>query len=349
MLSRVNLWSRLRQSFLGVCSVGRGLIACPEAGEEGIPRRILTYGLTQEQQDLLVSALGPEPAGPDITDLSLPSSGTLLGAAEGHDLLVLGISQFDGPSPSLVRSITSEYPSLPVLVVAPESESETAGRCLAEGAMTYLLTTELSAPMLREAVMEAYREKQLEMEVHGFSDGAAVPGSRDPLTGFPDADLARDFFESEFRSAARWNSDICCLVIRLSGVDEIIQAHGSVFTDLVVRNIGNLIGKAARHADVVSQLGDGEFVLILPGASLAQGSQRAQQILTLLGRHQPALFPPALQVKVNIGVASRIESTATGAADLLRFAQAMAVRGEAEGPRPSVSVWNLPDPPERME
>lgn len=346
MGSAGTLWFRLRQQLHEVCALGRGEPRPPRVHEPPPPLRILSWGLSGSQGDLLRLALAESQGRTELTFFEpgrKRDRGVVPVAAE-HDLLVMGEDVFSEAGRDLIRAVSSQHPKLPMLVIVPESRSEMAGESLAEGATGYLLTSELSGPMVRAAIAEVLREKKLETDVRRLELEDPSQRSGDPLTGLLDCELGVDFFESEFRSAVRWRSDVSCLIIRISRMDDLVQSHGQAFADLIIRNVANLLGRAVRHADVLTRLNPDEFLLVLPGTTLAQGCQRAQQILALLGAHQFALFPPALEVSVHIGVASRTESASACAADLIRFAR-KAVRDDvAAGARPTISVWSSLDP-----
>jgi len=347
MRLRATLWSRLRQHLPGVCFVARGAAtARPPIHPIPPPLRIITCGLSSSQCDLLRLALAETDG---VTELTLcgPDQTTregILGVAGKYDLMVMGEDVLALEKTALIQTVSAEYPRLPILVVVPESRSEMAGESLAEGATGYLLTSELTGARVRGAIAEVLREKKLENEVRELELDPGADHCQDRLTGLLSSGLAVEFFESEFRSAVRWRADISCLIIRISRLDNLIQSHGQAFADLIIRNAANLLGRAVRHADVLTRLFPNEFLLVLPGATLPQACQRAQQILSLLAAHQFALFPPALEVSVNIGLASRMESVAERASDLIEFARRVVRSDTAGGNRPSISVWSSKEP-----
>jgi diguanylate cyclase (GGDEF)-like protein len=348
MISRGTLWSKLRQQLNGVCHLGRGYAGRRREVHAGPPAlRILSCGLPPPQSDLFRSALAGAKSQTDVTYLPVgrEHGQDLLDTAGDHDLLVVGeeaLSEGDG---GLIPSVLLKHPNLPVLVVVPECKSEAAGESLADGATSYLLANELSGPAVRAAIAEVLREKKLEIEIRMLEEEGSSEQCRDRLTGLLESELAVEFFESEFQSAVRWGTDISCLIIRISRMDSLVQSHGQAFADLIIRNIANLLGRAVRHADVLTRPRADEFLLVLPGATLATSCQRAHQVLGLLSAHQFGLFPPALEVSVHIGVASRMESPAVCAGDLIRFARKMVPSSLEAGARPSVSVWSSLEPP----
>lgn len=345
---RATLWSRLRQHLNGIGLHGRSSVAySPGADRDPAPLRIMGCGLSSSQCDLLQVALAETDGGTDLTfyHAEMPGGEGLVSAASKYDLLVMGEEVLGRDGGNLIQSVSTEHPGLPILVVIPESKSEIAGESLADGATGYLLASELTGPKVRGAIAEVLREKKLELEVRELELEASQDRCRDRLTGLLVSHLAEEFFESEFRSAVRWQGDIACLIIRISRLDDLVQTHGQAFADLIVRNVANLLGRAIRHADVLARSGSNGFLLVLPGASLSQACQRAQQILVLLSAHQFALFPPALEVSVHIGVASRMESSATCAAGLVSCARKVVRDDYAGGSRPSISVWSSREPP----
>lgn len=124
----------------------------------------------------------------------------------------------------------------------------------------------------------------------------------DPLTGlFNRAALAQRFAELEHQ--ARQSPDgatVGFLVGDLDHFKQINDDHGHVMGDAVLRGAAYAMRNSLRAFDLVYRIGGEEFVVVLPGASLAKSEEIAERL-----RHEVAGSAPAgIAVSISFGVAS---------------------------------------------
>ena len=147
----------------------------------------------------------------------------------------------------------------------------------------------LAVTLLSGAVIQSDREHRL---------GAVI----DPLTGlFNRAALAQRFTELEHQ--ARQSPDgatVGFLVGDLDHFKRINDEHGHVAGDAVLRDAAYAMRNSLRAFDLVYRIGGEEFVVVLPGATLAKSEEIAERLRLAVEASGPAGIP----VSISFGVAS---------------------------------------------
>ena len=123
----------------------------------------------------------------------------------------------------------------------------------------------------------------------------------DPLTGafnrrHLDAQLGQ-----RVASAATTAATEALLVIDIDHFKRINDSHGHEVGDAVLRQVVNAVQARKRRNDLLFRLGGEEFVLLLPGATLAQAQQIAEDLCQRLAQ---AELLPGEPVTVSIGVSA---------------------------------------------
>lgn len=85
----------------------------------------------------------------------------------------------------------------------------------------------------------------------------------DPLTGLPQAHVARDRLEVALRAAQRRFGRVGYLFIDLDGFKAVNDGHGHEAGDGVLREVAQRLSTAVRGEDTVARIGGDEFALIV--------------------------------------------------------------------------------------
>ena len=102
-------------------------------------------------------------------------------------------------------------------------------------------------------------------------------------------------------SAATTAPTEALLVIDIDHFKRINDSHGHEVGDAVLRQVVNAVQARKRRNDLLFRLGGEEFVLLLPGATLAQAQQIAEDLRQRLAQ---AVLLPGQPVTVSIGVSA---------------------------------------------
>lgn len=154
---------------------------------------------------------------------------------------------------------------------------------------------------------------------------------RDPLTGLFNRRFTDETFQREVHRARREKSSVTVLAMDVDHFKKFNDTYGHPAGDRVLSVLGSLLLKRARASDVPSRLGGEELALLLPGASLADASRRAEELRAEVASldivHEGKSLGP---VTLSIGVASYPDHGETPE-DVFRVADAALYRAKREG------------------
>jgi len=105
--------------------------------------------------------------------------------------------------------------------------------------------------------------------------------TRDPLTGLFNRRYLDETLPRELHGALRRDAPLCLAMIDLDHFKRFNDMFGHDTGDLVLRESGRLLRDNLRKSDVACRYGGEEFVLVLPDSSLADASQRVEQLRIL--------------------------------------------------------------------
>jgi diguanylate cyclase (GGDEF)-like protein len=101
---------------------------------------------------------------------------------------------------------------------------------------------------------------------------------RDPLTGLFNRRYMLETCRREFSRAARGKQPVSMLSIDVDFFKKFNDNHGHDAGDTVLREVGKCLEAVFRNEDVACRFGGEEFVVVMPGAALANGAKRAEDL-----------------------------------------------------------------------
>lgn len=111
-----------------------------------------------------------------------------------------------------------------------------------------------------------------------------------------------DRLEEEINRASRHSTSLCCLLLRLENIEKIQSAHGSEFSERLVGYAGATLRAEFRRYDRLGEIGDGEFMVLLPGVDGLRGEVVARRVLSRLRAIKIAVEDQRLALRVSISV-----------------------------------------------
>lgn len=100
---------------------------------------------------------------------------------------------------------------------------------------------------------------------------------RDPLTGLYNRRYLDETLPSELRQADEEDYSLGVILLDIDHFKRFNDTHGHDGGDALLRAVGSLLTAQSRSKDIACRYGGEEFVLILPGATLDQTRERAEQ------------------------------------------------------------------------
>jgi diguanylate cyclase (GGDEF)-like protein len=127
--------------------------------------------------------------------------------------------------------------------------------------------------------------------------------TKDSLTGLWNRRSIFEMLGREILRAKRENHPIAVLMADLDHFKMINDNYGHLTGDSVLQQVARCIGELTRSYDFAGRYGGEEFVIVLPGCSLADGLVRAEQFRSAIAALSIPTSQGTLQVTSSFGVA----------------------------------------------
>jgi diguanylate cyclase (GGDEF)-like protein len=154
--------------------------------------------------------------------------------------------------------------------------------------------------------------------------------SREPLTGLYNRRHFNETLERRFSEAARYGTDLTCIMIDL---DEFKAANDTLGhqtgDEILVMTAGTIVGQL-RSADIAARFGGDEFVILLPQTNSDQARILAERIMERFSREVGQRYPQT-RVSMSMGIGSLQMLEPKDAEALLRLADQALYDAKAAG------------------
>lgn len=154
---------------------------------------------------------------------------------------------------------------------------------------------------------------------------------RDPLTGMYNRRYMEETLEREILRAARNNESVGVIMTDIDHFKQFNDTFGHQAGDVLLQSLGHMFLTHVRGEDVACRYGGEEFILLLPGSTLDQTRQRAEELREKVHYMNVAFQGQSLgTVTLSFGVAVFPEHGAISEAVVQAADQAL-YRAKAEG------------------
>ncbi|MEY9210762.1 GGDEF domain-containing protein [Thermobifida halotolerans] len=125
----------------------------------------------------------------------------------------------------------------------------------------------------------------------------------DPKTGLLNAVAWERVAKTELARALRTGCPLAVLIVDIDHFKKVNDTHGHLFGDQVLLGVATTLSHQLRQYDVIGRFGGEEFVVLLPGADMAEACRAAERLRTRVSRMALPVNDTTVTVTVSIGVA----------------------------------------------
>jgi diguanylate cyclase (GGDEF)-like protein/PAS domain S-box-containing protein len=154
---------------------------------------------------------------------------------------------------------------------------------------------------------------------------------RDPLTGLFNRRYLMETLPREIMRVQRSRRPLCVAMLDIDHFKIFNDSHGHDAGDLVLKEIGELLGKTIRGSDMACRYGGEEFLFVLPECDVSEAKTRMEQVRQEIKRKE-CLFHghPLPGIAVSVGLAQFSDEMASEA-DLITAADQALYAAKASG------------------
>lgn len=126
----------------------------------------------------------------------------------------------------------------------------------------------------------------------------------DPLTNLYNRHYLQDALTRDIARAERERQAVSIIIMDIDFFKSVNDSYGHVAGDLLLQKFAGLVKSLCRDADFVCRYGGEEFIVIMPGASLAATQERAELIRSKFEALRVPYEGHLLHATISLGIAS---------------------------------------------
>jgi diguanylate cyclase (GGDEF)-like protein len=187
--------------------------------------------------------------------------------------------------------------TLPVIALAPSTDSDVCQRAIECGANDFLAVNKLDSYVLERCLRYTCDKRETEKKLTNLN-------LYDPLTGIANRILFRQVIEQAMQRCEQEQQSLALLLINIDGFKNVNQSYGSEGGDQLVMTMAQRLGRCVRKTDAIARIGGDEFTLLLDDCQQNEDiAQVAHKVIDLLSSPFMVAGHP-LMVSCSIGIAT---------------------------------------------
>lgn len=274
---------------------------------------------------------------------------------EGYALTISSMDVGDTSGLKVIEELLLLRPEMPIVILATEHDKLDASKAMREGAYDYVIKSEgylLTVPAIIEKNLALHQVKQenarLQIQLtatlgqlrtrndqlQNLVKELRTIAATDALTGIANRRALTQSLDQRFAHALRQNTDLALIAIDLDGFKQLNDTAGHPAGDRVLMQVARVLSANARASDVPGRIGGDEFVAVLPDTDTEEAIKVAERIQTdfaLVYAEMAGRLGYDEAVTMSAGIATRLQSGASSASDLLVAADRALYRAKDAG------------------
>jgi diguanylate cyclase (GGDEF)-like protein len=248
------------------------------------------------------------------------------------DLVIcdLEMPRMDGFKFMNMVNTRQELRDIPIIMLTGREDRDLKIRGLEQGACDYV-TKPFDAGELVARVKVQLKIKALQDELKKSNELLKELSNTDPLTHLNNRRYLTKALNSELLRAERTGDCLSLIIVDIDHFKKINDTYGHQNGDKVLTTIADVTQAHLRCYDIAARYGGEEFVLVLPGTSLAGGTEVAER---LRAEVEAISFAPPLDklsVTISLGVALFPSPLTDDMESLIRQADEALYRAKQQG------------------
>jgi diguanylate cyclase (GGDEF)-like protein len=110
--------------------------------------------------------------------------------------------------------------------------------------------------------------------------------------------------EEEVNRAGRHGTSLSCLLVVIDNLEQLAREHGGELLEQTLAYVGEALGRGLRNFDRIGRPGEGELLVVLPGADSPRGEIVARRVLQRLATIKLETEGTRRPLRVSIGLAA---------------------------------------------
>ncbi|MGB3725810.1 MAG: GGDEF domain-containing response regulator [Glaciecola sp.] len=165
----------------------------------------------------------------------------------------------DGTALSLVKALKSGSCDLicPIVIITGQNDTQSAVKLLKLGVQDYIVKDELSSNSFIRTIEGAVQNWQLKKQLEFMA-------MYDSLTQLGNRCLFIDKLEQMISEGSRYNHGFTLITLDLNNFKSVNDIYGHEAGDFVLQQVGIILRRTLRDADIAGRLGGDEFAILLP-------------------------------------------------------------------------------------
>lgn len=153
----------------------------------------------------------------------------------------------------------------------------------------------------------------------------------DPLTGLKTTRYLNEFMKTGLRQAKRYNVPLSLVMLEIDQHRELMRSVGQHAADLVVTQLGALVGKQMRDSDIVVRSGPFEITVVLTATEVNGAIEVAERLRNGIQQTTFAADDIEFSLTVSVGICQFVKQMDDDGKILLSHARAAVAQGHLSG------------------
>ncbi len=289
------------------------------ADDDTVSRRLLANMLKKWDYEVLPACDGTEAWG-------------LLQQDDAPRLAILDWMMPGLTGPAVCREVRRhrKEPYTYILLLTARNQKEDLIEGMESGADDYI-TKPFDAQELKVRLRAGRRILELQSELLSAREALREQATRDPLTCLWNRYSIFDILNGEINRAEREGSILAVVMADLDHFKEVNDTYGHLAGDSVLREAARRMASSLRSYDAVGRYGGEEFLVVLPGSSMASALNLAERLRSIMAVEPMNVAESSLRISVSLGVTASARGMHATPEMLIRAADAALYRAKALG------------------